>query len=122
MIVVAGVVLMAGCGAAEPAVAPSVPMTTLTLRVNPGLGTVDSRVVYTCPAEDGSITSCDVDGITRSDGTWLEQVTVPTGTVVRMQTSGGGVVLPLCTILDASGKLVLDGNDGQSNECEARAE
>ncbi|TCP54936.1 hypothetical protein EV191_102146 [Tamaricihabitans halophyticus] len=98
----------AACTGAE-AEGPKIEKTNLELGVSTGSGGM--RVVYTCGSGEPCVHQADEGGY------WEETVTVPKGTTVRLQVTGG-VFWHRCWIKD--GELFLDKDT--EGQCSAKAE
>jgi hypothetical protein len=122
-VVAASVAVVVGSGVVsflvnEPttyAPAASPPEVTLTLSAT---GDTTTQVVYTCADAAGVVSTCGPE-LVPAPNAWSKRVTVPAGTVVRVQARGG--VLPgWCSIADASDQLRLDHD--KAGACMAVAE
>jgi hypothetical protein len=79
-------------------------------------GDASTAVSYTCASSVGKVKTCTA---TIAGGVWSKKVTVPQGTVVRVQ-AHGGVLSPECWISDKDDVVVLiKSTDGV---CQAVAE
>lgn len=88
---------------------------TLTIGAS---GDTDTRVSYTCADAVGNVDVCGPEPVS-TEGVWHKKVSVPPGTVVRVQ-ARGGVLPPHCWISDKSDQITLASNEsGQT--CEAVA-
>ena len=78
-----------------------------------------SQVLYTCPGGGGTV--CGPEPV---ESTWVKQITVPVGTVVRIQVTSsaytGFGLSPSCWVADASGRLTYGKNDTGSCAVEVR--
>jgi hypothetical protein len=66
-------------------------------------GDASTAVSYTCADSVGKVETCTA---TVGGGVWSQRVTVPEGTVVRVQ-AHGGVLSPTCWISDEDDVMVL---------------
>jgi hypothetical protein len=66
------------------------------------------------------VSTCIDNGVTRSGGVWERKVTVPVGTMIRVQIGGGDTRLSSCSILDETRTIPLTSASGPSCLAEAR--
>lgn len=115
------VLAVAACsnGGPSPVAASSTapPTPTMTITIGAATSFVGVQVRYTCIQSD-KIATCGPESVS---GVWTKKLTVPVGTVVRVQASGNGAYLPpSCWIADETDHLVFNKSDNGSCQAEIK--